>query len=423
MSDVVARTKKVITPALGFDVNLAAERSEGIYVWTDDGRKLMDFTCGIAVLNVGHRHPRVISRIKEQIDKYVHSGCSYYYEPLARAAELLTEVTPDGIEMFFPLNGGSEAVDGAIKLARYTTKRPFIICFTGAFHGRTLGATSLTSSSVKYRHYYSPLLPGIHQAPFPNPYRGHGEEVAVKHCIHYLETMMAHTVAPDEIAAFIVEPQQGEGGYLPTPPAFMKYLREKTEEIGALLILDEVQSGMGRTAKWFATDHFDVKPDVITIAKSVANGLPISFIGGTREIMEAWPPGAHGTTFGGNPVACAAVEGVIEAIREEKLLENGMARAEQAKHRWGELQSKYPIIGDIRGLGLMIGVEFVKDPESKEPNGEALKKLMDACLERDLVIVNCGPHGNVIRFIPPLIVTEQELDKAFEIIADALTAI
>ncbi|TET31704.1 MAG: aminotransferase class III-fold pyridoxal phosphate-dependent enzyme [Planctomycetota bacterium] len=418
MSDVISRTKKVITPALGFDVNLAAEKAEGIYVWTDDGRKIMDFSCGIAVLNVGHRHPAVIAKMREQMDKYVHSGCSFFYEPLARAGELLSEVTPDGIEMFFPLNGGSETIDGAIKLARFTTRRQYIICFTGAFHGRTLGATSVTSSAVKYRHFYGPLIPSIYQAPFPHPYYMGDEDAAVKHSIQSIETMLNHIVPSDEVAAFLVEPQQGEGGYLPCPPAFMKYLREKADEIGALLVLDEVQTGMGRTAKWFAADHFGVKPDVMCIAKSVGDGMPISFIGGTREIMEAWPPGAHGTTFGGNPVACAAVDGVITAIREEKLLENGAARAEQAKRHWGELKQKYPIIGDVRGLGFMIGVEFVKDPKTKEPNGAAVSKLMAGCLEKDLVIVNCGPHGNVIRFIPPLVVTGEELEKAFDIITE-----
>jgi 4-aminobutyrate aminotransferase len=423
MKSANEKIKKYIAPALSWDTELTAVHAEGIYVTVSDGRKFMDFSSGIAVLNVGHRHPRVMARIYEQLEHYMHSGCVFQYESLARLSEMLAEITPGGIDMFFYSNAGSEAVEGALKLARYVTGRQGIICFRGAFHGRTLGATSITSSNAKYRRHYRPLIPEVYRAPFPYEFRcpdGRVKGNPSLESLQFIRDMFKHEIYPDEVAAVIIEPQQGEGGYHPAPRAFLQGLREICDEHGILLIFDEVQSGMGRTGRWFAADHYGVAPDVICIAKSIAGGLPLSALGARRGIMEKWPVGAHGTTFGGNPVACAAGIGVIEAIKEEKLLENGTKLGRMIKDRFNSLKKKYPAIGDIRGLGCMVGVEFVKKDGS--PDGDAFNHLFKFALDRNLIIVNCGPHGNVLRFIPPLVATPAEVEKGLGIIEQGLKA-
>jgi 4-aminobutyrate aminotransferase len=421
MTSTPEKIEKHMTPALGWDTRLTAKHAEGIHVTTIDGKKYMDFASGIAVLNVGHRHPRVIARVQEQLGRYVHSGCTFMYESIAELGELLAEITPGDIDMFFYSNGGAEVVEGAVKLARFVTNRQGVITFRGAFHGRTLGATSFTTSNAKYRRRYRPLLPEVYRAPFPYAYRCPGGKVkgdpsAV--CLDYIRELFKFDIHPDEVACILVEPQQGEGGYQPAPKPFIRGLREMCDEHGILLIFDEVQTGFGRTGKWFAADHYGVAPDVICLAKSMAGGFPISALGAPRKIMEKWPAGAHGTTFGGNPVSCAAAIGVIEAIREENLLERGMTIGNRIKERFSEMQKKHPVIGDVRGLGCMVGIELVKKDGS--PDADAFKRLHGHALSEGLVIVNCGPDGNVIRFIPPLVTTDEELEKALDIIETGL---
>lgn len=420
-SDII---KKHVSNALGWDTDLTAEHAEGIHVTMSDGNTYMDFTSGIAVLNVGHRHPKVMARVRKQLDHYVHSGCTFFYESVATLSKMLAEVAPGDIDSFFWLNSGSESIEAAIKLARFTTKRPAVVAFRGAFHGRTMGATSLTTSNAKYRKYYRPLLPEIYRLPFPYEYVCPGGKVdydPTEKTLDAMNEMFRLELHPDEIAAVIVEPQQGEGGYSPAPPALMKALREVCDRHGIMLIFDEVQTGFGRTGKWFAADHYGIAPDIICMAKSMAGGFPLSAVGASKKVMDQWPTGAHGTTFGGNPVSCAAAIGVIEAIKDEKLLENGMKIADIAKKRMKEAQKNHSVIGDVRGLGPMIGIELVT--EDGNPNHEAFNKLYHHCRGEKLIIVNCGPNGNIIRFIPPLITTEDEMNKALDILLRGIAAL
>ncbi len=409
--------KKHVAPALGWDTNLTAVHAEGIYVTTEDGKKYMDFTSGVAVLNVGHRHPLVMARVREQIENYVHSGCTFFYEALGTYSEMLAEVTPGGIDTFFWSNSGAEVVEGALKLARYVTGRQGIISFRGAFHGRTLGTTSITTSNAKYRSRYRPLLPEVYRALFPYEYccpNGKVEGDPSAKCLDYIAELFKYEIYPEEVAAFIIEPQQGEGGYHPAPKAFIKGLRKICDKHGILLIFDEVQTGFGRTGKWFAADHYGVTPDAVCLAKSMAGGFPISALGASRELMEKWPTGAHGTTYGGNPVSCAAGIGVIEAIRSEDLLENGTKLGKMIRDRLVPLKDKYPVIGDVRGLGPMVGVEFVRKDGTQNP--DAYKHLFGHALENNLVLLSCGPDGNILRLIPPLVTKKAEMEKALDII-------
>jgi len=405
--------KAHLTRAWGFLTGFTAARAEGLYIYDTTGRRYADFTSGHAVCNIGHNHPAVAEAIKRQADSLIHAGSLFYYEPLLELVERLSSITPPGLDRFFFSNSGSEAVEGAIKLARHHTGRQGIISFMGAFHGRTLGAVSLTSSSVRYRERYHPLVPSVYHAVYPYCYRcmlaRHASTCDVD-CLGYLEYIFTQEIPPDEVAAIIIEPVLGEGGYVPPPKAFLTGLRRICDEHGILLVFDEVQSGMGRTCKWFALEHHGVTPDVITLAKGIANGLPLSAIVSTRDIMDKWPQGAHGTTFGGNPVSCAAAVATIDAIKSEGLLDKSAGIAKGVMGRLMALRRDCDVIGDVRGLGYMIGVEFVKDGQKPDP--DSVKMLKERCLERGLIIFECGTHRNVIRFAPPLVTTKEQMDEA-----------
>jgi 4-aminobutyrate aminotransferase len=421
MGNLVERARRVITPALGMDTQLEVVRGEGVYVETEDGRRYIDLSAGTAVLNTGHRHPEVVAAAKRQIDQLIHAGCVYYYESFVKLAEMLTEITPGDIGMFFFSNAGAEAVEGAMKLARYVTGRPGLISFQGAFHGRTFAAISVTTSSAKYRSHYRPLLPEVYRAPYPYCYRcpfGQKRESCSLECLGFIRRMFRYEIYPDEVAAFIIEPVQGEGGYIDPPKEFIKGLREMADEHGIMLIFDEVQSGFGRTARWFAAEHFDVVPDIMAMAKGIASGFPLSAVASTPEIMSKWAPGAHGTTFGGNPVSCAAAIATIEVIREEKLLERAQEISEWVYDRLKRMKKKYKILGDVRGLGYMIGIELIKD--GKEPYGEGLNEVRRIALDKGLIVIGCGTFGNVIRLIPPLIITREEMERAIDILEEAI---
>jgi 4-aminobutyrate aminotransferase len=294
-----------------------------------------------------------------------------------------------------------------------------VIAFRGAFHGRTMGSVSYTTSNAKYRNGYHPMLGSTFVAPFPHPYRwGVTEEEAVERCLDELALMFRHVVTPDNIGAMLIEPVQGEGGYYPAPPAFLRELRDVCDRHGIMLVFDEVQTGFGRTAEWFATDHYDVVPDVIALGKGIANGLPLSAYGAGREVIDAWPVGAHGTTFGGNPVSCAAATAVLDTMGP--LLPHARELSKQAFERLADLAQRHPTIGDVRGLGLMIGVELVSDPTTRQQSPDAFRHVKRYCFERGLIIIDCGPDGNVIRFIPPLVTTPDELDWAIDLIDAAL---
>ncbi|MGA7271565.1 MAG: aminotransferase class III-fold pyridoxal phosphate-dependent enzyme [Acidimicrobiia bacterium] len=421
MSDHLTRHSKFVAPVIAFDTPVVADRAEGIWITDTEGKRYADFACGTAVANLGHNHPAVVAAAHAQLDKLVHSGCVVHYDALVEAAERLVAVAPPGIEKVGYANSGSEAVEAAVKLARYTTGRQGVIAFRGAFHGRTMGSVSYTTSNAKYRSGYHPVLGSTFIAPFPHPYRwGVSEEAAVERCLDELRLLFKHVVTPDHIGAMLIEPMQGEGGYYPAPARFLSALRSICDEHGIMLVFDEVQTGFGRTAEWFATDHYDVNPDVIALGKGIANGLPLSAYGASAEVIDAWPVGAHGTTFGGNPVSCAASVAVIDVMGD--LLPHARELSKRAFERLGDLAERHRTIGDVRGLGLMIGVELVSDPETRHQSPEAFRAVQEYCLERELIIIDCGPDGNVIRFIPALVTTEDELDWAIGLIDEGLTA-
>lgn len=420
-ADIVAREERVFTPALHIYHPLAIRGGEGSWVIDREGKRYLDFATGIAVLNIGHDHPRVRERVSRQLERYVHTGGIYYNDTTVEAAELLTSVTPHGLDMLFFSNAGAEAVDGALKLARFVTGRQGIIAFSGAFHGRTLGAVSVTTSSARYRSRYHPLLPSVFHAPYPHCFRcplGLRPESCSLACFQALEQMLRHLIRPEEVAAILIEPVLGEGGYAPAPLEFLERLRRLCDEQGSLLIFDEVQSGMGRTGEWFAAQRYGVTPDVMTVAKGIASGFPLSAVVARRRIMEQWPCGAHGTTFGGNPVACAAAIATMETIRDERLLPRCRELGERAMARLREMQGRRPLIGDVRGMGLMIGVELVELDGT--PAAGACERLMSWCRERGLLLINCGPDQNVLRLVPPLTLSDDELERALSLIDEGL---
>ncbi|MDP2964836.1 MAG: aspartate aminotransferase family protein [Pelolinea sp.] len=410
-----------LAPSLAEDwPELPAVRAEGVYLYTEDGREYMDFTSGIGVTNLGHNHPKVLNAAIEQMKKFSHSAVGItLHEPLLRLTEVLPKVMPEGMDMFFFGNSGSEAVEGALKMARYVSGRPGIIAFTGGFHGRTYGAVSVTSVKSKYRKHYEPLVPGIYFADFANPYRcpiGDTPEKAVAWSVASIEKIFNHYIQPTEVAAMIVEPVQGEGGYIFPPVEFLKELRRICDEHGIFLIFDEVQSGFGRTGEMFAAQTYDVRPDIMAVAKGIANGFPLSATVASRDIMSRWLPGAHGTTFGGNPVACAAALAVQEVMKEENVLENSRKMGTIFLDGLKKIQTSYPFIGDVRGKGLMVALEIVKPDGSKNPDPDKAMAILQKALDHGLVGYMAGPTGQVIRLIPPLVVTKEQINKALEIL-------
>lgn len=420
-NDVLKRARKRFTPALVFHTDIVVKKASGIYVEGMDGKTYMDFSSGLATANLGHCPAEVVAAAKAQTENLIHSGCIFYYPSEVELAERLARITPDGIDMFFFSNSGAEAVEGAIKLARYETGRQGIIAFTPSFHGRTMGALTLTSSTARYRKNYHPLLPSVYHSPYPYCYRcpmGKNRASCSIDCFDFLKRILRYQIDSTEVACVIIEPVLGEGGYVVPPADFMKKLRELCTEKGILLIADEVQSGMGRTGRWFACEHFGIKPDIITIAKGIASGFPLSAVGSTEKIMSNWSPGAHGTTFGGNPVSCAAACATIDRIEREDILKNAASVGEYAFMRLKALQEEDNSIGDVRGLGLMIGIEFVK--KDGNPDGETLKKVTKKCLENGLILIECGVDRNIARLMPPLITKKPEIERALDILEEAL---
>ncbi len=419
-----ALTTEHLSPVLGRYYQRTWVRGEGHRLWDDRGREYLDFACGIAVTVLGHRHPRVNAAIHAQVDTLMHmcNGLGYL-DPVTRLANLITDVMPPSLDTVFFGNSGAEAIEGAVKLARKATGRSAIIGFSGGFHGRTYAALSLTTSNVNYRTGHGPLVPDIHIAPFPSAYRDFGgdEARASAVCLDHLERMMATEIPPSSVAAFLLEPVQGEGGFIPAPAAFLQGLRRLADKHGILLVIDEVQTGYGRTGTMWAFEQAGIVPDVVTLAKGIANGLPLAAIVSRRDLHEKWGTGAHGSTFGGNPVACAAGVAVLETIRDEHLVANAAARGAELKAGLEAIAREDARIGDVRGPGMMIGVEFVKDRATREPLpiGDALiEQLADA----GLLLLTCGPSHNIIRWIPPLDVTSDEIAEALGIFRRVLAA-
>jgi 4-aminobutyrate aminotransferase len=406
------RHARAVAGTLAFATDLVAVRAEGPWVETADGRRYLDCASGTATANLGHNHPRVMAAAREQMERMVHSGGVFRYESMVALAERLREVTPGAIGAFFFLNGGSEAIEGAVKLARRTTGRHGVVVFRGGFHGRTQGALSYTTSKAFYRAGYAPLAGSVYVSAFPLPGRWAVDaDDAADRALEVLDDLHRLELPSDETACYLVEPVQGEGGYHPAGRRFLEGLRERADRNDALLVFDEIQSGFGRTGEWFAAGVYGVAPDVICLAKAIANGFPVSAIGGSEELMARWPPGAHGTTFGGNPIACAAGCAVIDTIGEEGLLARARVLGERATARLRALAEDVPEVVEVRGPGLMIGVEL-GDPATRAPRGDLAAAAIAGAREEGVVFIECGAEGNVIRVIPPLVATDQELDLA-----------
>ena len=419
------RSLATLSPVLGRYFQQAWVRGEGHRLFDSDGRSYLDFANGIAVTSLGHAHPRVNAAIHAQVDQLLHvcNGLGHL-EPVTRLAEMIVAEMPEGLDTVYFGNSGAEVVDGALKLARRATGRSHIIAFSGAFHGRTYGAISVTTSSLNYRTGYDPLLPDVHIAPFPYAYRDFGgdEEAASASALDHLERLFATIVPPSRTAAFIIEPVQGEGGYVPAPASFLRGLRELADRHGILLIADEVQSGYGRTGRMWAFQHADIVPDVVLVAKAIANGLPLAALISSRELQQRWGVGAHGSTYGGNPVSCAAAIAVLEVMHEQNLVANAAARGAELTRGLLALASEDPRIGDVRGPGLMIGVEMVQDRETRAPAGELGEALTAACADRGLLLLTCGPSHSIMRWIPPVDVSRDEVEESLGIFQQALLA-
>lgn len=415
------RAHAVLPPIAKRATKLGIVKGKGSYVWDEYGRKYLDFASGVGVTNIGHNHPLVMKRAQEQMQNLIHGGHNVvYYPSYIELAEKLNELNGGGCQVYFS-NSGAEVNEGAIKLAKKYTKRPGIISFKRSFHGRTLATATLTASNSLYRQDYEGLMPSVYYAEYPYPLRsGLSEEEESRRCLEQLNEIFRLLIAPNQVAAIILEPVQGEGGYIIPPKSFIAGLRNICDQHEILLIFDEIQTGFGRTGKMFAWQHFGIQPDILTLAKGIANGFPLSAIVAKTEIMEKWTEGTHGGTYGGNPVACAAALAVIEVL-EGGMLDNALAMGEYFKAELAKLSLYYPHIREIRGLGLMIGMEFMT--LDGHPDIESVTKLQKKALEKGLILLTCGTERNIIRFIPPTTVTKEEMDEALEIIRSSLAEI
>jgi len=412
----------LLAPVWSHMTQVQPVRGEGVYLYDAAGQRYTDFTSGIGVTNTGHCHPRVVQAIQEQATHLIFGQMNIVVPPTTVAlAEKLNEVTPAPIDRFFFSNSGAEAVEAAVKLARMATHRRNLIVFQGSFHGRTHQAMAMTTSKYTYRYDYQPLPGGIFVAPFPYSYYfGWSEEETVEFCLKQLDQLLKSQTAPEETAAIVIEPVLGEGGYVPAPPEFLRKLRALCDQHGMLLVLDEVQSGFGRTGKFFGFEHAEIVPDIIIMAKGLGSGMPISGIGARAELLNHWKVGTHGGTYGGgNAVATAAAGATIDAIRAEGLVENAAQMGSRLQKGLRELQAEHPVIGDVRGLGLMVGVEFTW---AGEADAATATRVQQECIKRNLLLLTCGTYGNVIRWIPPLVVNAEQIDAGLAVFNEALAA-
>ena len=421
---IIDRDQRYTAPAYGRVYPLVVKQGRGMVVEDVDGNVFLDFMAGIAVCSTGHSHPRVVAAIEEQARKFLHiCGSDYYYEPMVDLAETLNRLAPGAApKKIFFTNSGAEAVEAAFKLARHHTKRQHVIAFHGAFHGRTLGALSLTASRAAHRAYFGPLIPGVHHLPYGIchrcPYQLTYGSCGLE-CVAVIEKVLfRYEVRPDEVAAIFVEPIQGEGGYVVPPPEYLPMLRDICRKHGILLVVDEIQSGFGRTGKMFACEHWGIDPDIVCAAKGIASGMPLGAMI-ARADVSTWTRSSHGSTFGGNPVACAAALATIELL-EEGLVENAAKIGAMLKNQLDALKSRHSVIGDVRGLGLMLGVEFESRDGRHAPDAALRDRVMHKCFEKGLLLLSCGE--STLRFCPPLIVTAEEAKTAVEIFDAAIAA-
>ncbi len=416
------RDQAVVSPSYPRAYPFMMDHGKGSEVWDVDGNRYIDFASGIAVCSTGHSHPDVVAAIKDQVDRFIHISSDFYHPVWVEFSERLAKTAPfkDPARVFLG-NSGTEAVEAGIKLARYHSGRPQFIGFFGSFHGRTMGSLSFTSSKTHYRRGFAPTLSGVTHVPFPDPYRpvlapngkDYGETV-----VRYIEeVVLARTVPPDECAAILVEPILGEGGYVIPPEGFFPALRELCDKYGILMIVDEVQSGVGRTGKWWAVEHWGVEPDIVCFAKGIASGIPLGGIMAKASVMD-WPEGAHGNTYGGNPVACRAGIATLDLI-ESGFMQNAREMGEYTMDALAEIQTRHPTIGEVRGKGLMIGVELVKDRETKEPASALRDTVVEGAFRRGLIGLGSGKSS--IRFAPPLNISQELIDEGLMMLEDALT--
>lgn len=419
---LIERDHRVISPSYPRGYPFVMDHGKGCEVWDVDGNRFLDFAAGIAVNSTGHSHPKVVKAIQEQAEKFLHISSDFYHEGWIRLGETLNDIAPfNEPAVSFMTNSGTESVEAAIKLARYVTGRTQFIGFLGGFHGRTMGAVTFTASKNHYHRGFFPLMNGVTHVPYPDPYRPvlqslpgepYGETV-----VRYIEEqVLGKILPPEDVAGILVEPIQGEGGYIVPAEGFFPALRQLCDRYGILLIVDEVQSGMGRTGKWWAIEHFGVEPDIVCAAKGIASGLPLGAMIARKRLMK-WPKGSHGNTFGGNPLSCAAALATIELIGSE-YLQNAAEVGTYTLGKLREMSLRHPSIGDVRGIGLMIGIEFVKDRETRHPDEKFRDKVVDLAFEHGLLLLGCGK--SVIRISPPLCITRQEVDEGLEILERAI---
>ncbi|MGG0644305.1 aspartate aminotransferase family protein [Sporosarcina gallistercoris] len=413
-----------LAPSMAKDhPNLPVTKAEGCYYYGVDGKEYLDFTSGIAVENVGHRHPKVVQAIKDSADHLIHGPSGVIiYESILRLAAELQKVLPPKLDNFFFANSGTEAIEGALKLAKYVTKRPYVVSFTGCFHGRSMGALSVTTSKSKYRKHLQPSWLS-YQLPYALPeYLPEGADPDIFFADKLerdVKELFSHQVDSEEVACMIIEPILGEGGYIIPPASWLKKIREICDRHGILLIFDEVQTGFGRTGNWFAAQTFGVTPDIMAVAKGIGAGLPLSATIASKELMDQWPLGSHGTTFGGNPIACSAALASLEIIKEEQLLNNAQEMGAYAMAKLLSMKEEFPMIRDVRGVGLMIGIEL-GDPITGEASGEVVMDVLDKCLADGVLFYLCGNSGEVIRMIPPLTISKEQIDTGLDVLKTAI---
>jgi len=425
---ILAGDEQYISPSYTRSYPMVAKRGRGIVVEDVDGNEFFDFSAGIAVTSTGHCHPEVVAAIQKQAGELIHmSGTDFYYEGMVTLAERLSKIAPmPGPHKIYYGNSGAEAIECALKLARYHTKRQHIIAFLGAFHGRTMGALSLTASKPQQKRRFSPMVPGVTHVRYPDVYRGcvGGQQDAEKFalgCARYIEDKLFKTVLPpEEVAAIFIEPIQGEGGYVVAPTVFMQELRRICDKYGILLVVDEVQSGIGRTGKWFAVEHSGVEPDMVCMAKGIASGMPLGVTMSRAEIMD-WVPGSHASTFGGNPVCIAAALATLDVIEKEGLLRNSQEVGDHMMKRMAGWPKKHKIVGDVRGRGLMIGVDIVKDQATREYGASERDRVVEAAFDRGILFLGCGP--STVRIAPPLIVSKDEADVAMDALEESIAVV
>ena len=409
-----------LSPLLKQATPIVVDQASGSWISATDGVDYLDFTTGIGVTSTGHCHPRVVEAAREQTGRIIHAQyTTVMHRPLIELTERLGDVLPSGLDSVFYANSGSEAVEAAVRLARMATGRPNIVAFQGGFHGRTVAAASLTTAGTKFRSGFAPLMAGVHIAPFPAAFRyGWGEDVAVDFALRELDFLLQTTTSPADTAAFIIEPALGDGGYVPTPPRFVEGLRERADRHGIVLIVDEVQTGVGRTGRFWGHQYSSITPDILITAKGIASGFPISAIAASAELMARGWPGSQGGTYGGNAVAAAAAVATLDVVRDEELVANSQAMGDLLHNGLLDLQRRFPSIGDVRGLGLMRALEFVD--EFGEPDTAITAAVQRMAVSHRLLILTCGTRGNVVRLIPPLVVSPREIQFGLDALAATL---